>query len=211
MTVNGTATYDFHTLDLERLTADMEARNDDLEVALSDKVMAVSNMQHDLEEEESKLAQLQKGSRDLIQGMEAQLETARADVAFNEEIKKELLVSIHELDGSIYALEEEDSRLKSRIARLDAENERLDAVISKLQNQAIVDNEHLDEAEQECEALSEEVQELEEVLQEVQEQERKCSREYIAYEKARKRNAAKAPAGPKAAPKPVAKASSRKK
>ena len=54
----------------------------------------------------------------------------------------------------------------------------------------------LDTLEEECTDLSNQLQESEAALAETQEMERKCSREYIAYEKAiAKKNAAKANKG----------------
>lgn len=59
------------------------------------------------------------------------------------------------------------------------------------QHTAAEDSAKLDELEEQCTELSAQLQESEVALAETQEMERKCSREYIAYEKViKKRDAA---------------------
>ena len=65
-----------------------------------------------------------------------------------------------------------------------------------LQHTAAEDSAKLDELEEQCTELSAQLQESEKALAETQEMERKCSREYIAYEKAvQKKQAAAATKG----------------
>ena len=57
------------------------------------------------------------------------------------------------------------------------------------QDTAAADTEELDALEAQCNELSEELKDKEQSLRMVQEMERKCSREYIAYEKAKAKGA----------------------
>jgi hypothetical protein len=69
-------------------------------------------------------------------------------------------------------------------------------VFNTLQHTAAEDSAKLDELEEQCTDLSNQLQESEVALAETQEMERKCSREYIAYEKAiKKKQAAQANRG----------------
>ena len=58
-------------------------------------------------------------------------------------------------------------------------------LLINLQETAAADTEELDALETQCVELSEELKDKEEKLGQIQEIERKCSREYIAYEKAK--------------------------
>ena len=59
-----------------------------------------------------------------------------------------------------------------------------------LKDIAAADTEELDALEAQCGELSDELKDKEQALRTVQEMERKCSREFIAYEKAKAKGAA---------------------
>ena len=89
--------------------------------------------------------------------------------------------------------------MNGKIAQLDAQLDEdarahadQESAIAALQAKALQDSKRLDDLEAACLRLSDELQTKEAELAVVQDRERKCSREYIAYEKHRSRSSGKA-------------------
>lgn len=120
-----------------------------------------------------------------------ELDARKTEVKNISQIKDEQLEKVAILDESITGLESKDAENEKAISELQAIDEKLTTSIDALQHTAAEDSAKLDELEEQCTDLSNQLQESETALAETQEMERKCSREYIAYEKViRKREAA---------------------
>ena len=124
------------------------------------------------------------------------LDARKTEVKNISQIKDEQLEKVAILDESITGLESKDAENEKTISELQSVDEKLTSSIEALQHTAAEDSAKLDELEEQCTDLSNQLQESETALAETQEMERKCSREYIAYEKViKKREAAKAAKG----------------
>merc|ERR1711998_648067 len=82
-------------------------------------------------------------------------------------------------------LTEERNNLDAQLEADAKKDEEQNSAIEKLKAQAAEHAAELDELEKKCVELSADLSEKESKLADAQEMERKCSREYIAYEKHR--------------------------
>eukprot|EP00615_Pteridomonas_danica_P008799 CAMPEP_0114363750 /NCGR_PEP_ID=MMETSP0101-20121206/26854_1 /TAXON_ID=38822 ORGANISM="Pteridomonas danica, Strain PT" /NCGR_SAMPLE_ID=MMETSP0101 /ASSEMBLY_ACC=CAM_ASM_000211 /LENGTH=190 /DNA_ID=CAMNT_0001510655 /DNA_START=32 /DNA_END=604 /DNA_ORIENTATION=- len=183
-------------VNLKSLVLALENKNAELEMTLSEKVMVLTNKQAELQALCDNLDDLKVATEKKHASLDAELNARKSEVKNITQIKEEQIEKINVLDKNIANLDSANSNNEADIAILQKTDEKLTVAIEALQHTAAEDSEKLDELEIQCTDLSNQLLESEVALASTQEMERKCSREYIAYEKTiKKREAALANKG----------------
>eukprot|EP00614_Pseudopedinella_elastica_P004896 CAMPEP_0172588792 /NCGR_PEP_ID=MMETSP1068-20121228/7645_1 /TAXON_ID=35684 /ORGANISM="Pseudopedinella elastica, Strain CCMP716" /LENGTH=191 /DNA_ID=CAMNT_0013384229 /DNA_START=32 /DNA_END=607 /DNA_ORIENTATION=+ len=165
--------------------AEQEAYKEQLEKDIAAKAMELSDCQEKYKHLEDDMKELEGGTSELLNKLRADLKEKISEHSTLKETSKNLNETKADLEKEVADLEKEAAELEAQLAT-DAEvNAQQLQSIKELTATAAADTEELDSLEAQCLELSNELKDKEAVLKNVQEMERKCSREYIAYEKAK--------------------------